>query len=261
MIISPKHKLIFFKSIKTAGSSVEKALHSILDENAFCAGGYNQMTKEIEYKAINNEFELFNNNGEKEIHSRFHQHVSPESFFTKIKHPKVYDGYKKITVVRNPWDMAVSYYWYSTTLNPERFVTKDLSCLIHNSDSKTTTRKKFKMWLLGSSNYTSHLSAIEHPEGEFLRTLEFLQREQESFVDDKYITDYMRFEKLERHWKALCAYVGHPSLELPRLKTNAQKAKQEHYSYFYDSTSVKLIQFSASKLIDKFGYTFDRRVK
>jgi len=261
MIISPKHKYIFFKSIKTAGSSVEKALHSTLDENSFCAGGYNRMTKELEYEAINNEFEYVNEQGEIEIHSRFHQHASPVSFFTNIKNPDLYDDYRKITIVRNPWDMAVSYYWYSTTLNPEQFETKDMSCLIKSSDSKKTVRNKFKMWLLGSSSYTSHLSHIDYPEGEFLRTLEFLKREQGSFVEDTYITDYMQFEKLEKHWKALCTYLGHPNLELPKLKTDSKKSIREHYSYFYDDTSEKLIQISASRLIDKFGYTFDRRVK
>ena len=148
MIISPKHKLMFFKSIKTAGSSVEKALHSILDENAFCVGGYDALTGQFEYTQINNEHSSFDCDGNLITELRFHQHTSPEYFYSKIKNPEIYRNYRKITIVRNPWDMVLSYYRWARTINKAQWVeTGNRNIMIESTDSKKKVRRKFLNYL------------------------------------------------------------------------------------------------------------------
>ena len=43
---------------------------------------------------------------------RFHSHAWPELFEKQIANPDLFKNYKKITVVRNPWDTLVSWYWW-----------------------------------------------------------------------------------------------------------------------------------------------------
>lgn len=247
--------------MKTAGSSVEAALHETLDSSSFCSGGYNRMTGDWEYSSINNLMEYRNMDGEMEYHDRLHQHTPPDYFFKKIKFPEIYDSYRKITIVRNPWEVILSYYWYSTTVNPEHFAQGDRTCIIYEGDSKQMARRKFKFWLAGTSRYESHTSFHDNPNGLEMTSIDFMKQEINAFHNDDIITDYMRHEKLEQHFRALCEYIGHPNLKLPRLKSDAKKSKKEHYSYFYDKQSEKLVALALKEYIEKFGYTFDRRVK
>ena len=261
MIISPKHKYIFFKSLKTAGSSVEKALHDTLDESSFCSGGYDRMTESWEYEPINQAMVYINEAGEQEVHDRFQQHTPPSYFFEKIKRPEVYKPYRTITIVRNPWDMIVSYYWYQATANPKAFNFHGVNLFINEKDSKKEARRKINIWLHMPFRFTSHTSKIDNPDGEEYIILDWLIDQQEKFGLSNHITDFMRFEKLDSHFKALCEYIGCEQRELPRLKSHSNKTKREHYSYYFNRKCEKLIEQRMSKFIDKFGYTFDRRVK
>ena len=258
MIISPKHKYIFFKSLKTAGSSVEKGLYETLDENSFCAGGFNPMSQKFEYTQINNTHIVYKEGVPEYAEDRFHQHASPELFFSKIKSPELYKDYRKITIVRNPWDMVLSYYWYTTTMKGMNW--DKAGCLIKETDSKFTARRKFMHWLFHPGTFDSHTSLLDNPNGEEAIPIDWLSKTMESYVDDRYITDYMRYEKLGEHFQKLSKFIGE-DLQLPRLKSNSKKAKDEHYSYFYNNRSEKVVEIAFSKTIEKFGYKFDRRVK
>ena len=253
---------MFFKSMKTAGSSVEKGIHPALDETSFCSGGHNAITDVWEYPSINNKITYLDEKGNTVTEVKFHQHTSPSYFFSKIKFPEIYKDYRKITIVRNPWEVMLSYYWWSKGHMKEQWESKaGKEMSIEPSDSIEETRRKFMNYICGLARFRTHRSVLESEDGfEYNHPVKWVAKEMEGFVDDNYITDYMRFEKLESHFKKLCLYLKE-DLQLPRLKSDIKKAKNEHYSYFYSKDAEEIVRNAFPKTIEKFGYTFDRRVK
>ena len=91
MIISHKHKFIFIKTRKTAGSSIEKYLYNYLGQHDICTGSIKENTP-----ALNSEF--------------IDGHISASTI--QKQYPFEFKNYFKFAVERNPWDKVVSYYFY-----------------------------------------------------------------------------------------------------------------------------------------------------
>lgn len=93
MIVSHKHKFVFIKTRKTAGSSIEAILYPILGENDICSGSSRDGTPNLNY-------------GKDLIgHMPFSQ--------LSVAYPKAMQKYFVFTVERNPWDKCVSaFYWH-----------------------------------------------------------------------------------------------------------------------------------------------------
>jgi len=99
MIISHKHKFIFIKTRKTAGSSIERYLFNYLDDDDICTGSTIEGTPSLNTNIKDG-------------------HVS----WTIISslYPYEFKNYFKFAVERNPWDKVVSYYFYSCNKSPKR---------------------------------------------------------------------------------------------------------------------------------------------
>ena len=136
MIICHKKKFIFFKPIKTAGSSVEAALSQFCDESDVITGSL--ILSEID----DERYDLSpRNNWRKsrvisgdEARDYLERHGRSDLWSTGYKRFKIVDdmiydehtsptmlestgfdtsGYKGISMVRNPYALLVSYYWWS----------------------------------------------------------------------------------------------------------------------------------------------------
>ena len=253
MIISPKHKFILFKPMKTAGSSVEKALFPFLSEEALCSGGVDSYSQTVEYPDLNNEFKEGGY-----IYTRFHQHTSPSFFYKTIKNSNIFDHYKKITIVRNPWEVCLSYYWYNLALSEKDPTLVKSAHKIKPGMSKSKVRKIV-------SKYFSHHALIINQDSmldkdPILETtpLDFLANTNESFVNDT-ISCYLRHENLSSDFESLCKELDiTPVPELPRLKS-VKKPIKRHYSWFFDNYTKTLVEKAFPKTIEKFGYKFERR--
>lgn len=101
MIISHKHKFIFFKTRKTAGSSIQVALAEHCGPDDIITGQYQLGIDDHSHSAGFNMDKFFTN------------HPHPELIPVKNFLPKeVWDTYYKFAFVRNPFDVAVSrYHW------------------------------------------------------------------------------------------------------------------------------------------------------
>lgn len=99
MIISHKHKFIFIKTRKTAGTSIEIYL------SQFC-GDEDIITPIMEDKS-----QIFNNR-KVNNYKGWYNHSLPLAIKNKIG-SDVFDNYFKFTIVRNPWDKIVSRYFWS----------------------------------------------------------------------------------------------------------------------------------------------------
>lgn len=85
MIISHKHKFVFVKTRKTAGSTLEQILRPCLGEDDILTGSTRDGTPPLNCK--------------------------PDQDGHRV--PKIPEGYMSFSIERNPWDKVVSsYYWH-----------------------------------------------------------------------------------------------------------------------------------------------------
>lgn len=95
MIISHKHKFIYFKAKKVAGTSTEILLSDLVDDS------------DIVTKIIKGDYSTHKPRNYK----GFHNHSSPKYIKNQIGEYK-FSCYYKFINVRNPFDRMVSFYWW-----------------------------------------------------------------------------------------------------------------------------------------------------
>lgn len=101
MIISHKHKFIFFKTRKTAGSSIQVALAEHCGPDDIITGQYRLGIDDHSHSAGLNMDKFFTNHPHPEL-------IPVKQFLSK----EIWDSYYKFAFVRNPFDVAVSrYHW------------------------------------------------------------------------------------------------------------------------------------------------------
>lgn len=155
MIISHKHKFIFVKTRKTAGSSIEKYLIDYLGSTDVCTGSDRDRTLRLNTNEING-------------HKGW-QWIANE-------YPKEWKTYYKFAVERNPWDKIVSAYFYYKSRKPKK-VAKGFDAFVKSAKDQND----WKLYAQGADikvdrlvDYTSlHESFLELPvpyNNELLRT-------------------------------------------------------------------------------------------
>ena len=132
MIISHKYKFIFLKTRKTAGTSLEIALSKFCgpidiitpisppeDENIRSELGY-RGPQNYNVPFAKHSLGDWKNTLRQKKRREFYNHV-PASQIYRWVDKKVWDSYYKFCFERNPWDKAVSmYYFYTKTHNISR---------------------------------------------------------------------------------------------------------------------------------------------
>ena len=113
MIISHKHKFIFIKTKKTAGTSIEIALSKICgdkdiitpitpeDENTRRALGYRGPQNYYDVNSV----------------QLFYNHI-PASSIRMLVGDEIWDTYFKFCFERNPWDKVISWYFWEHQSEP-----------------------------------------------------------------------------------------------------------------------------------------------
>lgn len=99
MIISHKHKFIFIKTYKTAGTSLESYLSEFCGETDVLTPIYPQVPGH-----------LARNVGD------FYNHMPAIEVRQKVG-TEVWGSYYKFCVERNPWDKVLSFYWMEKSRN------------------------------------------------------------------------------------------------------------------------------------------------
>ncbi len=236
--------------MKCAGSSVEYALAQHCGETALCTGGEGEEIK-AGFVHINN---LFSEEGEEKW--RFHAHTWPGLFFERILSPEDWKDYQKITIVRNPWDAAVSFYWWAIYKMPRDPFVKMMNIspdvfLIQEEDSSLVAQRKFETFL----NIVCPLDSIR-PEVLKVKCtpLDYFAETNELFID-KCVDYYLRFENLQSDYNELCHKLNLEKSTLPKFKT-IQRKLGHHYSYYYSNTCRDAIEMRFPHTIQKFKYRF-----
>ncbi len=214
MRISHTHKFVFIANQKTASS----AIRSSLDE----------------YSDIN---------GISDLDSPYYYHTTASKLKKHFDEQNWnWNEYFKFSFVRNPWDLAVSHFFYRN---------KMLKNTITNSENN---------WLGGffQDAYVSvgFIEWLHKIQGK----LTFINGKVSTQVDMMYdesgncLLDFVgKFENIESDFKFVCDSVGLHDCELGFKN----KTHHTHYSEYYDNETEKLIYDLYKADVDEFGYTFN----
>lgn len=233
VIISHTHKFIFIKSFKTAGTSVESIL------STHCSGE-DIVTPLNDYHHNRDEKgQLIHKSMNAEEYIRLNlpnlQHVDALTIKTRVP-PEVWVSYFKISIARNPWDRAVSsFYWEK------------------RNDPMLNPKKKFYNYLGVPFDELGHLRKLFSA---FVKTDQSPNNDRFYTIDDQLCVDYViRYETLPEDYRKLCRRLGLPIIDLPRLKGGVRKGRY-HYSDYYDEETKDIVAKKHKNDIRLFQYKF-----
>jgi len=228
MIVSHRYKFIFIKSKKTAGTSVEIALSRFCGEEDIVTPIVPETTEELEkmgfkgaqnYKLSPLQFTV--KDWRKLLRGKrpvFRDHL-PAAYIKKVLGDKIWNGYFKFSIERNPYDKAVSRYYWST----------------RNMEPRPTLE--------------DHLNA---------RAPEALSNWPLYTIDDELAVDYMmHYESLDKSLRYVEEALALPSrLQLPAAKSGYRKSRQ-HYSQLINPPARARIETVCAKELAAFRYEWD----
>ncbi len=232
MIISHKHKFIFFKSRKTAGSSIQVSLAKHCGDDDIITGQYRDGIDDNSQSAGLNTYEggewakkiTDGIAGEKDFN---HPHLSVDivkRFVQETMGKDVWDSYFKFVFIRNPFEIQVSRYFWDKRGKVK--IAEDCSA------------DGFKQWVR-DKNMLSHDTL--HPY---------------IMIGDKIELDYIgRFENLQHDFNFICDSLNIPKCNLP-VKKGGYRDKL-HFSKYYDEDTINLVSNFHSKDLINFGYNFN----
>ncbi|MEM9806220.1 MAG: sulfotransferase family 2 domain-containing protein [Cyanobacteria bacterium P01_D01_bin.56] len=231
MIISHKHKFIFIKTTKTAGTSVEIALSRFCGEDDVitplmpkdeamrkeCGGlgpqNFERPRKLTEYSK--GDWWRLLSQGKRPNVTLFWNHITAKQIKARVS-PEVWNSYYKFCFVRNPWDRAVSRYFW----NIERDgIQENLDESLKNNDP--------------NSNFEIYS------------------------INGQVAVDFAcKYENLSADLTAVCQKLGIPfDGELPRAKGTSRKTKK-HYSDILSSEQAEYIRQKCSQEVELFDYQY-----
>jgi hypothetical protein len=230
MIISHKHRFIFVKTTKTAGTSVELALSRICgpddvitpvapaDEAARREmGGRPAQNFLVPFGAYRGAdwWHLIAGNGRRE----YRNHTTAETIRRYVGHA-VWTSYFKFSIERDPFDKAISRYYWST--QPPR---PPLSEFL-----RTTRESHLSNWRIYA-------------------------------IDDRVAVDFVvRYERLAEDLSTVATRLGLPEIALPRAKAGHRESRA-HYSSLLDADARARIELVCAREIAEFGYRWCDRTQ
>jgi hypothetical protein len=236
MILSHKNKFIFFKPLKSAGSSVELALTAYCGLDDVLTGSPYQTEKELGYCSRNNRL------GYREV---WHQHTPPSEFFSGGNDPSMFYDYTKATVIRNPYDLVVSYFWWS-------FYAPDSHMKNHTlrpdpMDNTRVLKTKFQSYVESSAHFDKS--------GNQQNVLEWLSSRVNMFYSH-HIDVFIRYEFLRIDFSKFCGQIGLDPIALRNLKGEVRRSPL-HYSDYYNDNSHEIVSENFKHILKDFEYNFN----
>lgn len=139
-----------------------------------------------------------------------------------------YDDFRKFATVRNPYDRAVSYYFWRQTKNMPIF-----------------GRETFSEWIefiTDPSEYEQYQETFWH----FVTAID----SQSNFVGDTQI--FVRFENFQNDFDRVCQAFGLERKVLP----HTNPSKRGDYREYYDEKTKQLVEEKYADDIVRFNYSF-----
>ena len=221
MLISHRHKFIFTKTVKTAGTSVE------IFFEPFCAPDSHtvkRVTRNIETK-----YGIIGARGNSAAvkSSRWYNHMPASLIKTQIGE-EVWNEYFKFTTIRNPFDKLVSWFYF-------RHLPKNATGIMSFDEIK----REFRKYIL-TSDYLPALDRDKYTIG------------QKICVDR-----FIRYELLDLQVKEVASHLGIDvaDRDLPHLKARFRQRGYSYRDYYDEETSAVVVQAFGFELRE-FSYEF-----
>jgi hypothetical protein len=217
MIVSHRHRIIFLKTEKTGGTSVERALATLLGEGDVWPSGprpaWGRRAPGLHGALTRTLPEVFGP----------HAHATARQV-RRIVGRAVFDSYLKVSIERNPWDRQVSLY----------------------------THREWKKGR-GPENFDRDMRSLRYRTTEYCR----LDNWSIYAIGDAIVADrVLRHERLAEDFAALMAELGvvePPALGRHR----AYNPDRPHYSAYYSAETRDLVARWYAREIAAFGYEFE----
>jgi len=245
MIVSHRHKFIFLKPRKVAGTSVEVALsrHCGGDDILTPIGAYDSRWDEDQYV----------HPGRKWPGLKRHATVQE---IRRVIGEDIWRRYYKFSIVRNPWDLVVSqYHWAIRKQSLDLSISEGLVRF-----ARRPNKLRRNLTRLGWSIARKFLPINEMPFKVFATYLLRYYQPNDAFYFGPggalALDHILRYEDLDRDFQALCGEMGLPETPLPALKTKT-RPKDRHYTDYYDTGTRDRVARFHRRHIEDFGYTFE----
>lgn len=228
MIISHKHKFIFIKTAKTAGTSIEIGLSKFCGEHDIITPIYPEedenTRRSLGYRGPQNyriPFRTYSRGDWMTAWRRrerlaFYNHA-PASYIKRHVAPDVWQSYFKFCFERNPWDKAVSLYWWENQQEPRPAI------------------------------------------GDFIRSgqLAAMPGFDHYTIDQKIVVDRVcAFERLREEMQEIAKLIGLPETpDLPRAKANARKDSRSYREVLGEQGRSEIARIFGRE-IALFGYSW-----
>ncbi len=233
MIVSHKHKFIFLKTMKTAGTSIEAALSQLCGpddvitpyspENDSYRTGRNPQNYRLNHPLVPKRPLLRRLLGrpERYYHTSvgFYEHM-PAWRLKSYLGDDIWNSYFKFAFERNPWDRQISYYYYKTRSKKTR------------PSFNAYMRNRKKAFIENFSLYT---------------------------IEGEIAVDFLgRYEDLAEDFQAALQRIGVTTpIELPKANISTSRDKHSTYQNYYDDNLKELIEDWYAPEISALNYKFE----
>ena len=226
-MLSLKHHFLFIHIPKTAGNSIQQVLDKYADENIVAVKPWQDGVED---------FEIVSKKYGTSKHSTLRE-------YRKILGKLDYKSLYKFTVVRNPWDRAISTYFYTKK---------------YRQPQENINRPNYSGEIKFSKEEFIEILDIVSPVTKWVctdnRVLKLLKPHHNRLVKTD-IDFFIRYENLNDDFNQVCERIGIP-FENPGIRN---KIDREYYSDYYDAETRDMVSRKFRDEIDYFGYEFEER--
>jgi hypothetical protein len=231
MIISHRHRFIFLKTKKTGGTSVELALSRICgpddvitrvsaeDEVERIGPGPQNLEIPERFRPAGWRLRRFLGVRASKAGTEYYNHM-PASEVRNAMDASLFDTYRKLTIVRNPWDREVSLYYWTYRDRQDR---PSFDSFVRKPRYRPD-RKNFEVYSIGG----------------------------------RIVADVvLRYERLQEDFTAFVESLGvSPAPTLPRAKGGHRAQGTRDYRKMYTPETRRIVERRFRREIGAFGYEF-----
>ena len=260
MILSHRHRFLFIKTEKTAGTSIEIALSKICGPDdvitrvvhpedrelkASLGPGYRGEQHELVPLSKYTPLDLAQAVARRRL-LRFENHAGAADI-RRFVAPEVWSGYYKFCVERNPWDKVVSSYWWWRKLEAQH--REDPVALARGLGRYADgVRQRIERSPVGDMSLSEY---VQSGRANLLRGFDLYSIDGEIVVDR-----VLRFERLEQELVEIAERLRIPDLpRLPRAKAGSRPKSAGYREVLGPADRDKIARVFARE-IAYFGYEF-----
>ena len=249
-IISHRHKFIFVRPRKVAGTSLQVSLSRWLGENDVASFVYPVLT--FNHYTDEDDFSAVHARNSDRTGTLYASHDLPDEIRKKVGED-VWAEYFKFTVVRNPWDLLVSYLHSKFGPNYWRDVWGGRRPIgfVRNVPRAVRLFRLRRTFARGCRKQAVETILREDLFPDVSDIPQFYFSRGEPYAD--YV---IRFENLHQDYDEVCRRLGLPTQSLPRTN-NLPRPKNTDYRDYYTDFSREYVADLCRPMTAAFGYRFD----